>query len=335
MPDEVKKQIDPSSPQDLNQVMNAVHEEGREALSKEFERAAAAKQAEPETVEGAEEKKREASPEGTPKPEEKKEAAPEPKKGEPLKRRFQTIEEYEKALDEKENAYKEVQSVASKQGERLKTLERTVEDKKDEEQWLVKVAEEEKKYVEYLEQRASKTLDDIDALEEDDPEYNAKVTKIRAAEFKDIKAYERAHPDLSGRQPRRSQPEARPEQEIPQEVREQAEKSIRAEASKHGIDPLNPKFREFCEKSPDKLDGKDLSFDEQLTWAIEQTKEFFVSQWRPGTSRPGNGSPPSGRLEQESPMGKGASFSRPKPEDRAEPVSIEKALGKVRQERTL
>jgi hypothetical protein len=216
-----------------------------------------------------------------------------------------------------------------------------VEDKKDEEQWLVKVAEEEKKYVEYLEQRASKTLDDIDALEEDDPEYNAKVTKIRAAEFKDIKAYERAHPDLSGRQPRRSQPEARqaPAQEIPQEVREQAEKSIRAEASKHGIDPLNPKFREFCEKSPDKLDGKDLSFDEQLNWAIEQTKEFFVSQWRPGTpppAKPGNGSPPPGKLEQESPMGKGASFARPKPEDnRAEPVSIEKALGQVRQERTL
>lgn len=338
MPD-VKKQIDPSSSQDLNQIMNAVHEEGRESLSKEFERVAAAKQGktEPETVEGAEEKKREASPEGTPKPEEKKEAAPEPKKEEePTKRKFQTIEEYEKALEEKENAYKEVQAVASRQGERLKTLERTVEDKKDEEQWLVKVAEEEKKYVEYLEQRASKTLEDIDALEEDDPEYNAKVTRIRAAEFKDIKAYERSHPDLSGR-PRRAAPEARA-QEIPPEVREQAEKTIRAEASKHGIDPLNPKFREFCEKSPDKLDGKELSFDEQLNWAIDQTKDYFVSQWRPGSkkeespAKPGNG---SGRLEQESPMGKGASFARPKPEEKSEPISIEKALGQVKQERTL
>lgn len=348
--DEVKKQIDPSQSQDLNQIMNAVYEEGREALSKELEKAATTKQGrkEPETVEGAGEEKREASeqkPEGTPKPEEKKEVAPELKKEEqPPKRRFQTIEEYERALEEKENAYKEVQAVASKQGERLKTLERTVESKKDEEEWLKKVAEEEKAYVTFLEERASKTLEAIDALDEDDPEYNAKVTKIRASEFKDIKAYERAHPDLSSRPTRRSAESASregPAQEIPKEVREQAEKTISAEARKHGIDPMNPKFREFCEKSPDKLDGKDLSFDEQLNWAIEQTKEFFVSTWRPGrkeeTPKPGNGTPPPAgkQLEQEAPMGRGASFARPKPDERPEPISIEKALGHVRQERTL
>jgi hypothetical protein len=334
MPDDVKKQIDPSGAQDLNQILNTVHEEGREALSKDLEKAAAAKSGkkEPETVESQEEEKREASEEGT--PEEKKEVVPEPKKP-----RFQTVEEYERALEEKEAAYKEIQADASRKGERLRTLERTVTDKKDEEEWRKRVVEEETKYVDFLDKRAGQTLDAIDALDEDDPEYNAKVRKIRAEEFKDIKAYEREHVDLIFN-PKTIQPQKQeqPPQEIPQETREEAERFIATGARKHGIDPQNETFRGFIAKSPDKDDkGNPLGWDQQLNWAIDQTKEHFVSQWRPAkaTPQPGNGGQPPSKRELEAPMGKGAAVPKPKTEERVEPISIDTALGKVRQERTL
>lgn len=340
MPDDAKKQIDPSGTQDLNQILNAVHEEGREALSKDLEKAASAKDGkkEPETVESQKEEKREASQEGT--PEEKKEVVPEPKEKKP---RFQTVEEYERALEEKETAYKEIQADASRKGERLRTLERTVLDKKDDDEWRKRVAEEETKYVDFLDKRAGQTLDAIDAIDEDDPEYNAKVRKIRAEEFKDIKAYEREHVDLIFN-PKTIQPQKQeqPPQEIPQETREEAERFIATGARKHGIDPQNETFRGFIAKSPDKDDkGNALDWNKQLDWAIEQTKEHFVSQWRPGSAKPaaqaqpGNGGQPPSKHELEAPMGKGAAAAKPKTEERVEPISIDTALGKVRQERTL
>ena len=337
MPDELKKQVDPEA-QGLDQILNVVHQEGREALSKDLEKAAAPKGEDKqvlETPEKPKEEKREASkPEGTPPKEEpkKEDVAPKPK-------RFQTVEEYERALEDRDNAYKEVQAVASRQGEEINRLKRTVDNKKDEEDWLKKVEESEKVFEEYLSTRTGQTIEAIDALDEADPEYDLKVRKIRAAEYKDVIAYQRKHPELTSSIPVKQQERQSAPQEIPPDVKEKAEKVISEEARKHGIDPLSPKFREFCAKSPDKLDGKELSFNEQLGWAIEQTKDYFVSQWRPGKKEETPAPPQKGngadKGEIEAPMGKGAAFAKPKAEESFEPVSIEKALQSVRQQRTL
>jgi len=210
------------------------------------------------------EKKPEEEPEK--KPEEEPEKKPEE---EPEKKPEKRFESHEKA----EEGYRNLQGEKTKADAEIKKLRDQIEQSEEEEKRKVDAEKVEGDIEEFAIETHEKALTAIDELDPDADEYKKEVATIWSKKDRDIRRFEREH---AVEMPSVATPSAGAEKETPEEKElQEARDHVKEVAKEAGLDPEDEFFKVKCSEAPKKDDqGKPMKFDEQLTWAINETKKY-------------------------------------------------------------
>lgn len=244
--------------------------------------------------------------------------------------------------------YLGLQKVISKKDQEILELKTKLETKEQGEQRKAKFQETEAAYHTMLTKRTLQTMKEIAAVAEDDEKYDEKVSLIRARELADIRRWEREHPELSGTFVERTpatvekpagkvevQPEktTQPSEEVNDEEKTELIGFCESTLKTAGLDPDDPVFGYYAGRAPvkDEKSGSDLSFEEQVEWALGKTKAHYASVRQKFSVEAG-----VRRQTEHLPLGKGTiTGGASRRTDEVQPVSIDDALQEVRRERTL
>jgi len=264
-------------------------------------------------------------------PAETEETPPEHTEEKPSKPRF-------KSHQEAEEGYRNLQSKTTKaeqENARLKKELDELKGAKEREQEAERLAQE---FETFAADKYREALEAIDELDPDDDGYNVNVSKIWAKRDGDIRRFEREH-GTTGVQPAQPGTEEQPAAEI--KTDDDARTYVAEQAQEAGIDPEDPGWQFLCTQAPSELDGRKLSFEEQVQWALDEKKNYDeyrtsrqkqTEQERQAAAKKRS----EEHQEKELSLGRGASSSRKKgAEEESKPVSLNDALDAVMEERRL
>lgn len=172
-----------------------------------------------------------------------------------------------KSHEEAEKGYRNIQSMKTKVEQENRDLQARIAAIEDARQKAIADQEFDTKYLDYSETRHKAALDAIDELDPDDEAYQKKVARAWAEKDRDIRRFEREAAVVPTQQPEQA-PDTSGALEF---VKEQAVSS--------DIDPDDLFFKQTCERTPTVDEaGNQMSFGDQVAWAISQTKEYHAEQ---------------------------------------------------------
>jgi hypothetical protein len=210
------------------------------------------------------------------------------------------------------------------------------------EQRKAKLKETDGLFEKFLVDRALVTMKQIGEVAEDDPAYDTKVATIRAKELSDTRRWERDHPEVFGSFADKKEVQAAPPVEtpaaevVPPVVDAEEKEGLVSFCEKTlvaaGYEANDPVFGFFASRAPvkDEKGGSELTFEQQVEWALGKTKDHYASVKQKFSVEAG-----VKRQAQNMPLGKGTVAIPMKNQDDAKPVTIDDALQEVRRERTL
>jgi len=187
----------------------------------------------------------------------------------------------------------------------------------------------------YSRDRHKQALVEIDALDpdefDDQESYQDKVAEIWADKDWDVSQYSREN--LGAEQtPEESGPSKHPGSEDKDPESGDLWSKVETAAKEHDIDPEDEFFLMTCKNAPGELDGKKLTFDDQLDWAIERTKPYFAGKRQ--EERNAASDKATGHQKKKAPMARGGEAPARKPSE-AKPVSVDDALEFAAEKRRL
>jgi len=235
--------------------------------------------------------------------------------------------------------YAGLQRTIAKKDTEISDLKTKLTEREQGEQRKAKLKEVDGLFDKYLVDRALVTMKQIGEVAEDDPAYDTKVAGIRARELADIRRWERDHPDVFGNFVEKKEvqpPVEKPDEKIAAETAEEkaglvsfCEKTLVAA----GYEANDPVFGFFASRAPvkDEKGGSELTFEQQVEWALGKTKDHYASVKQKFSVEAG-----VKRQAQNIPLGKGTVTTPVKTGVESDrPVTIDDALQEVRRERTL
>lgn len=322
--------------------------DGRTAYSGEEETAAAPAEPEPAAqdpaaTEKAEENREPENPETAPEPEEKpSETITQPDKPEEKEKNFRF-----KSHEEAEEGYRNILSRVTRAEQEAARVRKEMEYLKDVETFQQVIAQNEKAYLDFSTERNQKALLDIDSLDPDDPEHNKKVARIWAEANRDIRRYEEqlniaARKFISARQRQLQQQPAAPAP-IQQQPRPDNAATpdpvdfVRNYISKQGLQPDDRMFWAIAGQAPTSIDGKPIDLNEQIKWAVEETKKLKASIREEHKKELESIASKTGRrtAEGEVPLGRGGIKPSPGKAEAERPISLSEAVERALESRRL
>lgn len=235
-----------------------------------------------------------------------------------------------KSLEEAEKGYKNLQAEFTRTTQRLKEFEGKENAQKQAEEEAAATQAVATAFEEFAVSRRVQLLDEIGALDPDAADYTQQVAKLQAKADKDIY--------LAGRQyavkPPAASPPANPD--APKVTPEQVQDYVRSYIAqpKIGIKADDSYFWLVCASAPaTDAKGNKLTLDQQITWAVQQTKSYH-SRFTPPAA-PANAINNAQNLEQ--PLGRTGNQAPPAPgtTQRKEPLSLSDAVDAAAQTRRL
>ena len=214
--------------------------------------------------------------------------------------------------------------------------------------------ERDEKLLEFMEDQHEKAQEEIDNLDPEDEGYRKAVARVWARNELAVEAWKRDNP-VSVEAPAPSEDGGRPEDggrtaedggrpDGGREPEGQASDGARAWgdveslARNDGIDPSDDYFQMICTYAPDRAkDGHALTFEEQVGWAVQKTKDYHQKQERQFRQRQEKAAREKSEHHQAENLPLGASpatRSAPKPED-VPPVTLDDAIESAKEERRL
>ena len=170
-----------------------------------------------------------------------------------------------------EKAYKELQAFKTKLERKNLELAAELQKTESDKDFQKKLEESDKGFFEFSKERHSKALAEIDNLDPDSDEYQAKIGAIWAEKDRDIRIFEREN------QPTRQEPQERVPQSTEEEARSIAMEHVGDMAKGEGLDPDDAFFVSQCQLAPETDEtGESLPFDAQVEWAINRTKAYHT-----------------------------------------------------------
>ncbi|MFH1952575.1 MAG: hypothetical protein ABIL06_13260 [Pseudomonadota bacterium] len=176
-----------------------------------------------------------------------------------------------KSHDDAEKGYRHLQSEKTRVEEKNKELQSRLKVIKEAESRTKAEQEVDTKYLDYSATRHKSALKSIDDLDPDDDAYTDKVARIWAEKDKDVRAFDRAN---------KYEPVEETSTVVDQEeATRQALDIVKSKAEESGLNPEDQYFKMICERTPTTDDsGRQMSFDDQVKWAITQTKNYHAEQ---------------------------------------------------------
>jgi len=204
------------------------------------------------------------------------------------------------------------------------------------------------KFETFATERRTKLLDEIDALDPDAPDYRTQVAKAQARADKAIllagrsfntsaaqpatpvEAVAAANPDREAAAPDASVPDK-------EKVRNYVREKIAAPEI-GGLDPDDTLFWMYASHAPvQDADGKNLSLDDQIQWAVEQTKTYHSKIIPRDPKQDIDTAVQNANANQriDMPLGRASSGAPPADPGKSAPVSLSDAIDEANNRRRL
>jgi len=236
-----------------------------------------------------------------------------------------------KGHEEAERGYRNLQGEKTRLEQRNKDLEQELLRLQKADEIKAEMEKADQEIFDYSAKRHEEALEAIDALDPDEEDYQAEVGKVWAAKDRDVRRFERENPILD--QTTTNEPNQTPGEGAEQE----AMGFVSQAAEKAGIDPDDEHFKLVCRTTPlQDHTGKEMSFPEQVDWAINQTRQYKKAQEQnfQETLKERAARKAEEAQDQGLPMGRSAAARTPM-EDAPPIVSLDDALMSAQEERRL
>ncbi len=236
-----------------------------------------------------------------------------------------------------EEGYKNIQSEKTRVEQENKELREKLDasGKKEEREAAVAVAEE--KIENFSIERHKEALGAIDELDPDADNYTGEVSRIMTRKDRDIRRFETEN--MPAADSGAAAATAHGTQDDDTDPNAAAKKYVKETATAADIDPEHRYFKRVCAQAPlvDEA-GKEISFEDQVAWAVNETKDFLAEQETDFTERQKEAAKKKADEHQDKSLSLGTGGILPPPagkEDDGKPVTLEDALQSADQERTI
>jgi hypothetical protein len=241
-----------------------------------------------------------------------------------------------------EEGYRNLQGKATKAEQDAARLRKELEDLKTAKVRQEELEHREQEYVTYAETKYQEALVQIDELDPDADDYNLQVAKIWAKRDGDIRRYEwEKGIGTAAQKPKETDAKPKEPGSVPSEEEAKAARSYVAEkAVEAGINPEDPGWQFLCTQAPSEIDGRQLSFEEQVDWALEEKRTYDAYRSSAPLSKEEKEAEArklsEQRQSQELSLGRGASAQKRSETDAAlRPMSLDDAIEAAKEERRL
>jgi hypothetical protein len=237
-----------------------------------------------------------------------------------------------KSHEEAENGYRHLQSAKTRAEAEAERLRVELQKATDAERTKKELAEKDEDLLEFMADEHEKALDAIDGLDPDDEGYRKDVARIWAEKDSAVEVRKR---DLY--QTEEAETPA-PAAETDASDESKGWDVVESRARDEEIDPEDQHFLDSCTLAPRKgADGNELSFEEQIDWAVHRTKDYHTKQERQFRERQKKAAKKKSDAHQEEnlPLGRSPADRRAEVPDKVPVVTLNDAVEGVLEERRL
>ena len=241
-----------------------------------------------------------------------------------------------KSQEDAETGYRHIQAKASKVEQEAARLRQELDKARDAEKQRVTQEQDDKNLLDFMTEEHEKALVKIDDLDPEDETYRNKVSRIWAEKDSavDIKRRAQGAESMAEGEAGAAKAEETPSGESEGTVWE----AVKDQAKTAGIDPDDDYFRMACSFTPTEgPDGQKLSFDEQIDFAVQQTKDYHSKQEQRFQERLKKAAEKKSDEHQEEnlPLGTSAADRSEEKPSKPKAVTLNDALDDVMEERML
>lgn len=233
-----------------------------------------------------------------------------------------------KSQDEAEKGYKHIQAENTRITERNKQLTEQIATRELDQQQQAQTEAVSLELEKAAQEMRMKLLDDIDALDPDDPAYRKQVAALQArADIAVARASSMFLPRAVTAPPPSPLPPVTDNSTEVEQLRVYTRDVIAA--PEIGLDPADPLFWSFAAQAPaTDAQGQDIPLDGQIQWAVEQTKNYHARLFQNDPARVAESASRSASQHalKGMPMGRAASGAPPVSREQKEPLSLSDAL---------
>jgi len=241
-----------------------------------------------------------------------------------------------KSQEDAETGYRHIQSKASKAEQEAARLRTELKKAQDAEKQRVTQEQNDKDLLDFMTEEHEKALVKIDDLDPEDETYRNKVSRIWAEKDSAVDIKRRAQG--AERVAEGEAGAAETEDTPPGESEGTVWEAVKDQAKTAGIDPDDDYFRMACSFTPTEgPDGQKLSFDEQIDFAVQQTKDYHSKQEQRFQERLKKAAEKKSDEHQEEnlPLGTSAADRSEEKPSKPKAVTLNDALDDVMEERML
>lgn len=252
-----------------------------------------------------------------------------------------------KSHAEAEEGYRHLQREKTIADQRAKVLEAELLQIKNAEKRRQEESQEDEEFEAYATQRHMQALADIDALDPDDPDYKKKVAAAWARSQRDIRRWQSVGADKNtgagapGETAIATHPAPGAEGKGVAAAADDVAR-VRSYANefivREGLPADDPLFWTFAASAPATDEkGKELPLDDQIRWAISQTKNYHATILGAERRRQEEAATARGRdaALRAMPLGRSAAERPPAGSEPATPISLADALDSALEQRRL